>query len=380
MKKKILHIQLLPILSGVQNVSITEIIGLKEFFNFEMICSANGPLVEEMKKISVPVKIFNNLKREISPFNDIIALYQIRKFIKKNKYEVVHTHSSKSGFLGRIAAKTAGVPLVIHTVHGFSFGQADTKLKSAMYYVLELIASRFSDYTIVMNESDRLFCKKKLRISESRIIFLANGIQDSKFFSEKVINSERIENALITNNNDTKIFKLVFVGRLWSQKNPLLLISALEILKEKVGSIFKATLIGDGELMLKARRYAAELKLDQEIEFLGWVENAIDLIPNYDALVLPSNYEGMPLSIIEAMACKVPVVASKISGNIDLIRHLENGLLFESGSAIDFAQKLQMLIKDPTLGKILSDRAYREAKSKYTSSVHCSYLKKIYEK
>jgi glycosyltransferase involved in cell wall biosynthesis len=345
-----------------------------------MICSANGPLVEEMKKISVPVKIFNNLKREISPFNDIIALYQIRKFIKKNKYEVVHTHSSKSGFLGRIAAKTAGVPLVIHTVHGFSFGQADTKLKSAMYYVLELIASRFSDYTIVMNESDRLFCKKKLRISESRIIFLANGIQDSKFFSEKVINSERIENALITNNNDTKIFKLVFVGRLWSQKNPLLLISALEILKEKVGSIFKATLIGDGELMLKARRYAAELKLDQEIEFLGWVENAIDLIPNYDALVLPSNYEGMPLSIIEAMACKVPVVASKISGNIDLIRHLENGLLFESGSAIDFAQKLQMLIKDPTLGKILSDRAYREAKSKYTSSVHCSYLKKIYEK
>jgi glycosyltransferase involved in cell wall biosynthesis len=379
-KKSILHIQLLPILSGVQNVSITEIAGLKEFFDFEMICSAKGPLVEEMARLSVPVMVLNKLKREISPVNDIIAFFQLRNIIKKNEYDVVHTHSSKPGFLGRIAAKSVGVPLVIHTVHGFSFGNARSKLNYAIYYFLELIASRFTDFIIVMNEADRLFCIRKLKISERRVVFLANGIRDSLFCSEK---NNSIYGIPAEINHAIRIadpFKILFVGRLWPQKNPLLLLSALGILKEKVGPIFKASIIGDGELMSHARRFAVELGIDEQVEFFGWVKDAVNLMPNHDAFVLPSIYEGMPLSIIEAMASKVPVVASKTSGNTDLIRHLENGLLFESESADDLADKLQMLINNPILADDLSCRAHIEASSKYKASQHCHNLKKIYKK
>jgi len=379
-KKSILHVQLLPILSGVQNVSITEISGLKEFFDFEMICSAKGPLVEEMARLSVPVMVLKKLKREISPINDIIAFFQIRNIIKRNKYDVVHTHSSKPGFLGRIAAKSVGVPLVIHTVHGFSFGNARSKLNFAIYYFLELIASRFTDLIIVMNEADRSFCIRKLMISERRVVFLANGICDSLFYFEKnnsICGASPEINPAISIANP---FKILFVGRLWPQKNPLLLLSALGILKEKLGPVFKASIIGDGELMSQARGLAVELGIDEQVKFFGWVEDAVNLMPNHDAFVLPSIYEGMPLSIIESMASKVTVVASNISGNTDLIRHLENGLLFESESPQDLADKLQILINDPILAKTLSCRAHIEARSKYKASLHCYNLRKIYEK
>lgn len=376
--KKVLHIQLLPILSGVQNVSLMEIKGLAPHFHFHLACSSDGPLASELRKINISVSFFDTLKREISPLNDLATLYKFWQFIKTNKFEIVHTHSSKPGLIGRIAAKAAGVKSVIHTVHGFSFSSTNSRLKGLLYFVLEFFAARFTDYLLVMNRSDFNFALNKLRLSPSKVIYLPNGVPDELFLSNKVLKFDSINNNAFPGICNQDCLKIVFVGRLWPQKNPALLVYALGILRDN-GIKFSADFLGDGELFHELVALSNEIGISAFVKFSGWTSNASREISKYDVFVLPSRYEGMPLSIIEAMASRTTVIASNISGNNDLIRHLENGMLFDSDSIHGLADCLMALANDRALMKILAEEAFNEAVGKYKASMHCSKLLNIYK-
>lgn len=371
MRLKILHFQLLPILSGVQNVSLNEIEYLKENFDFELACSFPGPLSDEIQRLGLKTHFFPELKHPINIKGDLITFFKLLRFFRENRYDIVHTHSSKPGFLGRITAKLTGCKKVIHTVHGFAFGFSKNPIKRFLYFLLEFIAARFTDQILVMNNADYNFCKKRLLIQRKKIVFLANGIRDSYFSpSRKYLEIKKL-------NSEEKI-SIAFVGRLSQQKNPILLLDAYNSLPKEYKAKSKLFFIGDGELRNILDSKVNFYGLNEKVVFLGWMADAGSLVSNFDIFVLPSNYEGMPLSIIEALASKVAVIASDISGNRDLIENNKTGKLFQSGNANDLMLSLMELIENDQKRIGLVKTGYIEADLKYRLSIHCAKLSAIY--
>ncbi|EIJ9081490.1 glycosyltransferase family 4 protein [Citrobacter freundii] len=325
-KLKVLHVQLLPLLSGVQRVTLNEITALSNEFNYSLVCSTNGPLTQALSDYKVNIFYVNELCREISAIKDFRAIIKLYKLIKKEKYDVVHTHSSKTGVLGRLAAKLAGVTQVIHTVHGFSFPAASSKKQYAVYFSMEWIAKFFTDNLIVLNKDDYDIAINKLRYSPAKVHLIANGIDVTKFVP---VTKKRISNKL----------KVIMVGRLSEQKDPHTLLKAMKEVM-KVNSNVTLTYVGDGELRAQLEQESFDFK--ENIFFHGWSNDIAKLLSEHDLFVLPSLWEGMPLAILEALSCGLPCIVSDIPGNKNLVVNGYNGRLFEPKNHIQLAEIIKL--------------------------------------
>lgn len=325
-KLKILHVQLLPLLSGVQRVSLNEIVHLKNNFDYSLVCANEGPLTEALTAIHIPCYSIPHFCRQLSVSKDLNALLALFKLMRQKRFDVVHTHSSKTGVLGRIAAKIARVPKVIHTVHGFAFPAATSKKSYYLYFFLEWFAKFFTDELIVLNEKDREIATNKLGYAKECVHIIANGVDVDKFIPD------------VTRPTSEKI-KIIMVGRLWPQKDPKTLFNAVKQLLDNNVNV-SVTYVGDGELMHQLKKLAQDYTAN--ISFLGWKDNISELLPQHNLFILPSLWEGMPLAILEAMSCGLPCLVTNIPGNNDLVKDGYNGFLFDVADH----EKLAVLIKN----------------------------------
>lgn len=321
-KVKIAHVQLLPLLTGVQNVTLSELFNLSDKFEKHVICQSEGPLTKVCHERGYKYHTIPSLIRNISPLQDLKSFYHLYKCFKENKFDIVHTHSSKTGVLGRLAAKLAKVPVIVHTVHGFPFDSTKNKILRGIYALLELAGALVSDKIICLHEDDKNICIKKLGIPDNKIEVLRNGVDLCRFFPADSSSKNSIKQELGISENQLVVG---MIGRLWEQKNPHALISsAIDLLQNRDDVVF--LFIGEGELeselKLRARSY------DKHIRFLGWRNDTERILRVFDIFCLPSKWEGMPLAIIEAMASGLPCVVSDIPGNKHLIEHGKNGSLF----------------------------------------------------
>ncbi|KOF33818.1 MULTISPECIES: glycosyltransferase family 4 protein [Vibrio] len=351
MKKiKIAHVQLLPLLTGVQNVTISELDRLSEkHYSKTIICQSAGELTLKASKLNISTKLIPDLVREISPVKDFRALISLYKFFKKEEFDIVHTHSSKTGLLGRLAARMAGVPLVIHTVHGFPFSSAKNKIIYMFYVFMEFLGGRLSHKVICLHEIDKKICINKLKLSENKLVVLPNGVNKNIFHPSDSSSLNLIRSELKLSKD--KII-IGMIGRLWEQKNPKALVdAALSILSNRNDVVF--VLVGEGEL--RASLEAMSDSHSDNIKFLGWRSDTADLLRSFDIFSLPSLWEGMPLAIIEAMATGLPCVVSNIPGNNHLIENGKNGFLFELTHSQDLVNSLLKLIDDEVLRKSMGN-------------------------
>ncbi|MEZ9758788.1 glycosyltransferase family 4 protein [Vibrio breoganii] len=367
MVKKVVHVQLLPLLSGVQNVSLNEIKQMKDDFDFSVICSDEGDLTQALTDIGVSFYTINSLCREINLIKDLQSFYKLYKLLKDMKPDIVHTHSSKTGFLGRIAAKFARVDNVIHTVHGFSFPSSNSFISRKIYYLMELVATKFCDKIIVLNDSDYLITKNQLRVHPDKIEIIPNSV-DTDLYRPLCSEVKDINEPL----------RVVMVGRLWEQKNPMCLIKAIKFIRDD-GYNVTLDYVGDGELTNNIQKYVVANELYDCVRLLGWNKEVYKILPSYDIFVLPSLWEGMPLAILEAQACGLPTVVSNIPGNKDLVIDGVNGYLFESDNYLDLKEKI-LLFTDKEKTKEMSVSARDHILSNYSSDkrnvkVSCLYNK-----
>ncbi|MGH7739386.1 MAG: glycosyltransferase, partial [bacterium] len=195
-KYRIAHLQLLPLLSGVQRVTLEEVTRLDPTrFEPTVICKEEGPLTEALKTRGIPYFCVPELVREISPLQDLKALIRLKRLFSEGQFDIVHTHSSKTGILGRLAGKWAGVPIVMHTVHGFAFPAAKNLFEKSLYYGLEWLGARLTDALVVLNRHDFSLALKKLRVAKDMIFLMPNGVDTSVFLKpeENVRNKVRSE-------------------------------------------------------------------------------------------------------------------------------------------------------------------------------------------
>ncbi len=312
MKKiRIAHIQLLPLLSGAQNVMLTILESLdKNKYDIYVISKPGGPLVDKVVELGYKYIPLSSFKHNIS-IMDIVAFIKLIIIFKKFKFDIVHTHSSKPGFIGRIAARTAGVPKIVHTVHGFSFHSYQKKMIKKFYQLMEKFAGLFCDKIVFVNNSERETAIANHLIKPEKAITIYNGVEFPQMRLRGKENSDK--------------FIIGSCLRFWRQKNIIDTIeAAIRVCKENENIQF--IFIGDGELYRSAEDMVNNSGFKNRIQLPGWQKNPTEWLQKFDVFLLYSKWEGLPLSILEAMSFGLPIVASDIKGNNELVSDA-NGIL-----------------------------------------------------
>lgn len=373
--KKIVHLQLLPLLSGVQRVCLDELQRLDASrFDRYLICRESGPLTEEAERLGIKCLYISSLKREISIKDDVQAFFNLFRIFRKYRFDIVHTHSSKTGVLGRVAAFCARVPKIVHTVHGFSFPAAKSHIDRLIYLVMEWIGVRCGDVLICLHNTDKDIAISQLGAKNKQIIVLPNGVDIEKFRPSIEQEKQIVKNRLSI---PSKSIVVGMVGRLWKQKNPAALLqSAIDIIsvRQDVHFIFA----GDGEMMSDIKDKISKLNYDNRIHMLGWQANTADILHGFDVFVLPSLWEGMPLAILEAQASGLPCVVSNIQGNNHLVSDGKDGLLFSLLHQHELTEKLLQLINNSELRASMGHSARLKVVEKYSIEKRIEHLISIY--
>ncbi|MGV1017853.1 MAG: glycosyltransferase family 4 protein [Fluviibacter phosphoraccumulans] len=377
-KTKIIHLQLLPLMSGVQKVSFDELVNLDPaLYERIIVCKCSGELTESLEKIGVRVHLVPELQRSISPKIDLRAYFALREFFRSEKPDIVHTHSSKTGVLGRLAAHFARVPFIVHTVHGFSFPSESRKLVRLFYKFLERICGRLTDVLIVLNENDAAIASDVLGVSDNRIMLLPNGVDIDTYVPAIPAVRESVRLSCFGINSSGHLV-IAMIGRLWEQKNPQCFVrAALQVIDKRSDVSF--FMIGDGEFRGELEATIQASSDPNRIRIMGWRSDVPMLLKGVDLMVLPSRWEGMPLAILEAMASGVPVIASDIPGNHHLVTTDRDGLLFAPDDSEALADALLVLIDDHEKRRVFSLKARKKVVSEYALSVRMNKIRKIYQ-
>ena len=335
-KIKIAHIQVLPILSGAQNVMMSILSGLDQSkYEIYVISQGDGPLVEAVNQKGWTHVSIKSLIQAIS-YKDFASAWAIFKFIRENKPDIIHTHSSKPGFIGRIVARLSGVSLVIHTVHGFSFRDFHSRFKKFFYIILESFAALFTHYNVFVNNQDRDFAIHKLGFCKKKSITIHNGLlpyeiqknYDQEFFDNNSLN-------------------IVSTLRFSAIKNVISTIEqAVDVVKKFENISF--TFYGDGELFSVCQEIILNNQAEDKVKLEGWIYNVQEVIPKYDVFLLNSLSEGLPMSILEAMSVGLPIISSNVQGSNELVDSL-NGWLIDVNDKNGIESAVSEILKDKQL-------------------------------
>ena len=286
----------------------------------------NGKVIKEYKI---------DLYRELS-LKDLKGLFQIIRIISKEKPDLIHCHSAKGGFLGRWAGCLCRVK-TFYTPHAYSFLSSQKRSKKMIFMLLERLARLNSDM-LACSVSERELGMKKVHYRESHALVWSNSVPDAWYVVEK--KEKKIDSC----------FKVCCVGRPCYQKNTLFLIEVVKKVVEKIPNT-KFHLLGVGYYSPDMEEVEALIKqygLESNIEMTPWLpqKETFEYIMNSDVYLTVSRYEGLPLSVIEAMSLGCPVVASNVPGNMDCVRSGVNGYLLSLDSDV-FTSKIAYLYKHP---------------------------------
>ncbi|MCM8798319.1 MAG: glycosyltransferase family 4 protein [Candidatus Omnitrophica bacterium] len=372
-KFKILHIITHLELGGAQKTTLRIIQGLnQQVFEIHLLTSPFGYLVKELHKIEgVKFKLIPALRRELNLLNDIIAFLIMLHYIRKNQFDIVHTHSPKAGFLGRWSAKLAGVPHIIHTVHGFPFYDKENFFLRWLYILAEKLTAGMTSLFIVVCESDRIKGVSARIGSKEKYVLIREGIE---------INRDKIPSPNISRDRlgiADYSHLIGMVACLKAQKAPLDFVKMAYLVKQRFSKA-KFALVGGGPLYGKVERLVKKLNLENNLFIFGWREDACELISLFDIFVLTSVWEGLPLVILEAMALKKPIVATKVDGIKELIKDGENGFLIEPGDYSGFAQKVILLLEDENLRKKISESDNSKILSQFNLDLMVKQTENLY--
>ena len=354
--KKILHIQVLPKLSGVQRISyeILKSLSSDEYDKYILFSDSQTTgdrqnLIDMFSAVGVKVLFSSKLKREIC-WRDFEALMEIYQLCREFRFDIVHTHSTKPGIIGRIAATTARVPLIVHTVHGLSFHKFIRFPKWQFYWMCEMMASLFCDRIVLVNK----YYRRYFHWLGEKVSTIYNGIDFKNLSQISVARNYQSEN-----------LKFLFVGRLDAQKNPIILLQVAKKLIEKYPSV-SFSIVGDGELYSQCESFIHAHHMGDNIHLIGWQNNVEEYYLSHDIFIIPSIYEAFGLIFLEAGYNKLPVIATNVEGIPEVVKDGHTGLLSAPNDIDAMVQNCERLILNPKLRKALGEHGYKRVTTMFS--------------
>lgn len=321
------------------------------------------PAIEAVGIRHIPVRMTRN---PFAPLKDLKALWQLYHTIRCERFTIVHTHNPKPGFLGQIAAKMAGVPIIVNTLHGFYFHDHMHPALRRFYITLEKIAARCSDAILSQNSEDIDTAIREGICSPDRIKYLGNGI-DVRRFNPAALSPEEIARKRLEVGLPVEAPVVGFVGRLVREKGLLELFAAARMVWERVPQVCFLfigpvdTHKSDALTPDRARDYGVA----DICHFLGMRQDMPELYALMDVFVLPSHREGFPRAPMEASAMKIPCVVTDIRGCREAVEHGRNGLLVPLGDVQALADAIIELLTDREKAQRMGEEGRRMALERF---------------
>ena len=333
---------------------------------------AEGTLVPLADRLGVPTVVAPSLVREVAPVQDARAVRQLRRLLRDRRPDVVHTHSSKAGLLGRWAAHRERVPTIVHTVHGWSFHDHMHPLVRATYVRLERKAARWCHRIVTVSDLDR---EKGLAagIGTPEQYVTIREVNDLAPFEEHAGQRDEARRRLGIAGDGPVVGT---VGRFTEQKDPRTWIRAAALIAQQRPDVH-FVMIGDGSLRAETEREAAALGIANRLVTPGLRDDLPAVFPALDVFLLTSRWEGLPLVIPQAMTAGVAVVATAADGNREVLRDRENGLLTPPQEPEISAAAVLELLDDSQLRETVTG-AGRETARRFTLSRTIPALEALY--
>jgi len=297
--------------------------------------------IVKAKDRGVKVVPISSLVRKIAPVQDLQAFLSLWRLMLQERPDIVHTHTSKTGILGRWAAKMAGVPIIVHTPHGHVFYGHFGPLVSRFFLAIERLTASITDCMVALSEGERNDYIRFCVSSPDKIVTIHSGVEIDRYMKAEV-NVEEKRRSLGLNPNALVVGT---VGWLLPIKGPIHLLNAMAHIWRNHPEI-RLVFVGKGELEGKLRAEASRMGVSERVTFLGWRDDIPEIMQILDIFVLPSLNEGMGRVLVEAMAAGRPVVASKVGGIPDLVEHKKNGFLVGPGDVNGTSLAIKRLLID----------------------------------
>jgi len=331
-------------------------------FDVTVGCGDKGILIDRLIEKNIKVKVFKNLLREISPFKDLRALMEISDFLKKERFDLIHTNSTKAEIIGNLAGFITKTP-VIFTAHGFILNEPLSWPKKIFYLLLERIANINTKALICVSNYD-LQTANRYKIGNPKALkVIHNGIAPSS----KTIDPRK---AL------KPVHEVITVANLYPNKGLPFLIEAAKIVESRFPKV-TFRIIGDGPEATTLQELVKTLDL-KNVSFEGFQDNPFDFLDNSKIFTLPSTKEGFPYTILEAMDRGMPIIATNVGGISEAIKHSQNGLVVPSGDSKALAQALCKLLSKAALRLHFSKTAKIDLNRNFTLQKMVSRTERIY--
>ncbi|WP_119342096.1 glycosyltransferase [Meiothermus hypogaeus] len=330
-------------------------------FELHVAVGEEGFLTDESRRIGVGVHVLPSLVQPLDPKRDFAAIGEAQRLIRSLRPQLIHLHSSKAGMVGRLAARLEGAP-VVFTAHGWAFTDGVSWQRKAIAVLSEGLVARLGGQIICVSRYDHDLALRYRVASPRQMRVVYNGIPD-------------LSHQASPGRGD--IPRVSMVARFAVPKDHGLLLQALAGLREQP---WEVELIGDGPMQSFAEEQAARLGIDDRVRFLGARKDVAECLAQAHIFVLASNYEGLPLSILEAMRAGLPVVASNVGGVAEAVIDGETGFLVPRGDVQALRSRLTQLIEDPQLRSQMGMAGRARYKAHFTLEQMLEKTLEVYEK
>ena len=312
-------------------------------YSVTILSAPGGPLLSEAEKAGFDVVRLRHMRPEINLREDAKALRELMGELRSGQFDVVHTHSAKAGALGRVAAHRVGVPAIVHTFHGFPFHNFQSWPLRATYVEIEKRLGRITDQFLAVGGAVAAQAISLKIAPAERIRAIASAIEVD---IPQATESSRIV-ARLRLGLPVDAHVVGTVGRLAPQKAPLDMVAAMQAMgRDDVYCVW----VGDGPLMGATRKLIERRGLAKRFLLLGERQDVGALLPAFDVFALSSLYEGLPCSIVEAMTCGVPVVATAVNAVPEVVVPGRTGLLVPPGAPKLMGKALAYMLDHPDEG------------------------------
>jgi len=342
-------------------------------YSIMVACLPTGAFIEKVKRSGVQVKSVDMRNR----FN-LGVILQLAGLMKRERVDIVHSQGARADFFARMAAKLAGVPVVVSTVPMPVEGFDVNPIRKLIYMVFNRFSERFVDRFMVVSDALQKLMIEKRGIESQRVVKIYNGIELDEYCisDEEIVYGRsrfRKESGL---GDDVPVIGVI--GRLVWQKGFEYFIEAVPgVLKKNPEALF--LIVGEGELKDELKAKSKKLGLENKIIFTGFMDDVKDVLASVDIFVMPSLLEGLPMTLLEAMAMKKPIVAASIEGIMEILENDVSGLLVPPRDTKALAEAITYMLTHKDKALQMGSAASKIVTERFGVDIMVQKVEEVYE-
>lgn len=332
-----------------------------------------------LEEYNVKPLLIKELQRTPNFKSDRLAYKKIKQIIQEYQPDIVHTHAAKAGALGRNAAKSCGVPVIVHTFHGHIFHSYFGKIKTRLFQFIEQRLAKKSTRIIAISETQKSELANEFHIAKaSKIKVIPLGFDLHKFNNNSEINRKITREKF--NIKDDEI-AIALIGRLAPIKDHAFFLDVIESIQNQTNKSVRVFIVGDGEERDAIEKRIKEIKQTDRfrIEMTSWIKDIAAFNPGMDIICLTSKNEGTPVSLIEAQASNVAIISTDVGGVRDILIENETGFIVTKGAINEYTEKLLELIEDDKLRNSMAKKGWPFVKEKFHYSTLVRNVEDLYK-